>query len=104
MEVMRLYAVENVKAGSELPEGAGRSLSPPSGLNRYPAPSGDSSPMRPVYAWMNFGNHNIRISGESEVTGSGSGRSLVSSHWNRPLEKAEKDRGGNLGGCVVDGM
>ena len=82
--------MENVKAGSECPEGADRILSPPSGPNRDPTPSGASSPTRPISDWMQFGNRTIRPSGEEEVAGSGLGRSLGSIPWNRPPENADK--------------
>ena len=48
--------MENIKAGSELPKGAGRSLLPHTKTNRDPTPSGASSLMRPVSDQMQFGN------------------------------------------------
>ena len=50
---------------------------------------------------MQFGNINLRPSGEAEVTGSGSGQLLVLITWNRPPEKADEDGRGDLDGCVV---
>ena len=64
MVAMLLYVVENVKAGSERPKGSQRSLSPPSGPNRGPTPSGDYSPIRPVSDWMQFRNHILQPSGK----------------------------------------
>ena len=90
--------MENFKAGSERPEGVGRIFSPPSRPNRGPTPSGASSPMRPVSDRMQFGNRTLWPSGEAAVVGSGLGRSLVSSPRNRPLEKADEDGRGDLGG------
>ena len=71
--------MENVKSESELPKGAVRSLSRPPGPNRDPTPSGDFSLTRPIYDQMKFGNCTLWPSGEAEVEGSGSGRSLGSS-------------------------
>ena len=51
---------------------------------------------------MQFGNCNLRTSGEATV--SGSGRLLGSSPWNRLLEKAEEDGRGDLGRLLVGGM
>ena len=95
---MLLHAVENFKAGSERLEDAGRSLSPPPGSNWDPTPSAASSPTHPVSDWMHFRNRALRTSGEAEVAGSGFGRSLEPSHRNRPLEKADEDGRGDLGG------
>ena len=90
--------MENVKARSELPKCAGRSFSPTSGPDRYPTPSRDSFPMRPLSYWMQFDNRTLRPSGEASEAGSGLGRSLGSIPLNRPLEKADKDGMGDLGG------
>ena len=95
---MLLYAVENVKYESERPEGSGCSLSPQPGPNRYPTPSGDSSPMRPISNLIKFGNHTLWPSGEAAVAGSGLGRSLGLSPWNRTLDKEDKDGREDLGG------
>ena len=46
---------------------------------------------------MQFGNRTSWPSGEAELAGSGLGRSLESSPWDRPLEKADEDGRGNLG-------
>ena len=93
-----IYAVENVKVGSERPEGTGHSLSRPSRPYRDPTPSGASSPIRPVSDRMQFGNHNNWTSGEEVVAGSGWRRSLGSIPLNRPIEKVDEDGRGYLGG------
>ena len=90
--------MENVKSGSESTKGSGRSLSTTSGSNWDTTPSGDSYIMHTVSDRMKFGNCTIRPSGEAAVAGYGSGRSLESSPWNRPLEKADKEGRGDLGG------
>ena len=73
MGAMLLLAMENVNAGSERPEVDGRSLSPLSGNNQDPTPSGSSSPMISVSNQMQFRNRTLRPSGEAAVTGSESG-------------------------------
>ena len=47
---------------------------------------------------MQFDNRTLRPSGEASEAGSGLGRSLGSIPLNRPLEKADKDGMGDLGG------
>ena len=88
----------NLKPGSERPKVAGRGLSPPSGPNQDTTPSRSSSPMRTISNEMQFGNCTLWPSGEAAVAGSRSDQSLGSSPWNRPLEKADKYRRGDLGG------
>ena len=77
--------MENINAGSELPNGAGRSLLPHTGTNRDPTPSGASSLMRPVSDRIQFGNRTLWPSVDAAVTGSGLGRSLGLRPWNRLL-------------------
>ena len=98
MGAMLLWAVENVKSGSERPEGAGHSLLPPPGPNRDPTPSMASSLARPISNCTQFMNCTLRPLGEAEVAWYELGRSLESIPWNRPLEKAYEDGRGDLGG------
>ena len=90
--------MENFKAASERPEGAGHIFSPSPRPNWDPTPSGDSSPMRPVSDWKKFGNYTLRPSGKATLAGSGSGQSLVLSPESRTFEKADEDGRGGLGG------
>ena len=90
--------MENIKAGSECSKGAGYILSPPHKPNQHPTTSRASTPTRPVSDWMQFSNNTLWNSGEAAVAGSGLGQPLVSSPRNRPLEKADEDGRGDLGG------
>ena len=90
--------MENVKSRSESPKGTGHSLSPHPRPNWDPTPSRASSLTCPVSNWMQFVNCTLQPSGEAAVVGYGLGRSLVSIPQNRPLDKAYKDRRGDLGG------
>ena len=88
--------MENVKAGSERPKGAGRRFSLSPEPNGDPTPPGASSQTRSVSDRIQLRNITIRPSGEAAVVGPGLRRSLVLSPSNRPLEKAEKDGRGDL--------
>ena len=81
--------MENFKSVSERPKCAGRSLSPPSGTNRYPTPSVDSSPMHHVSNQMHFGNSTLWTLGEVVVAWYWLGRSLGS----RPSEQSALEGG-----------
>ena len=98
MGAIILYAVENVKSGSERLKGTGRSLSLLPGPNQDPNPSGDLSPVRPVSDWIQFRNHTLRISGEAAAAINRSGRSLGLVPQNGPLQKADNYGRGDLGG------
>ena len=80
MGSMLLQAVENVKYGSENPEGAKCSLSPIYIPNRYPTSSRASSPMPPVSNHMHFGNRTLWPSGGQWWRGMGQG-----GHWDIAL-------------------
>ena len=53
-------------------------LSLPPGMNWNPTPSRASSPTRPISNWMRFKDRTLWPSGETAVTGYGSGQSLGS--------------------------
>ena len=98
MGAILLKVVGNSKSGSERPKGVGRSFSTPPGKNRDPTPSGDSSLTCPVSDQIQFGDFTIWTSGEAVVAGYGLGQSLGLSPQNRPLEKADDEGRGYLGG------
>ena len=90
--------MENFKARSKHAEGSGHSLSSPYRTNWDPTPSGDSSPILPIYNHMQFSNHTLRPSGDTAVVASRAGWSLGSIPRNRSLEKVDDYGRGDLDG------